>query len=137
MLADHRESPDRRAFADPGSLGNGGLGMNPRRGPRWLIEQSQRAREVVIGIAGDQAGRLVSSNASGNQDRGGLRVAQFRRVLGVGEESNLSGARLFHPRDAGDFDIRVAPKFAAQPGRKIAQKDALHGGHKDGFIVSG
>jgi hypothetical protein len=57
-------------------------------------------------------------------------MPQFGCVFGISKERDLGGTGLFHSSHAGDFDIRVAPKFAAQPSREIAQKDALNGGHR-------
>jgi len=49
----------------------------------------------------------------------------------------LAERGLLQPGDPGDFDIPIASKFAAQPGRQIAQQYAVDGVHGDGLIVDG
>ena len=90
--------------------------VNARRGPRRLVEQRQRAREIQVGILRDQAGDGQARQARfGNQDGAGLRVFHLGRVLGIGQKGELSGAGVFHAGHAGDFHLPVA--FQAAPQR--------------------
>ncbi len=141
VLAHHRERADGGAFADLRRGCDGCLRMNARLRPRRLIKQRQRAREIVIGIRRYQAGRLGLCQGLLHQDRPGARILHLGRVLGVGQERQLSWTRPLHSSDAGDLDVRVAVQRAAQPGREIAQANPLDSrhlicSHVDGFIVS-
>ena len=130
MLADHRERPDGRAFADPG----GGCDRTPAdefRAPAGAADRTEPGRGRNRDRDCWTPGWPASGPRNGSDTRiAAARVLHFGRVFRIGQERELGGAGLLHAGDAGDFDIRVAPKFAAQPSRKIAQKDALNGGHR-------
>ena len=48
-----------------------------------------------------------------------LRLAQLRRVLRIGEEREIAGARLLDAGDARDVDVAVAFEPALEPLRDV------------------
>ena len=56
VLAHHGERPDGGALADGGRFRDKRQPVNAGRGPRWLIEKLQRAREIQVWIARRQPG---------------------------------------------------------------------------------
>ena len=61
-----------------------------------------------------------SARACGDQDGAGARVFHFVRVLGIGQEGEVSRAGVFHAGDAGDFDLGIARQRAPERGGDIA-----------------
>ncbi len=142
MLAHYREGADGGSVANLRRRCHRCLWMDAWRRVRRLVEQSQRPREIVIGIRRYQARRLGLWQGLFYQDRSRARVFYLRRVLGVGQERQIAGTRSLYPCHAGDLDVRVAVQRAAEPSRQIAQANPLDGRHLicihvDGFIVSG
>ena len=89
-----------------------GEGVNARRGLWRLIEERQGASEVEIGIGGDERGDAFVW--LGGENGSGVRVADFVRVLGVGQKGEMRGFGMFDARDAGDFDVSVAVQFTRE-----------------------
>ena len=94
--------------------------MNPPGGLRRLVEQLQGAREIQVRILGDQAGDRMIGHRLRNQNGDGARVLHFVSLLGVVQESQVTGTGVFHARDALDLDLGIAHQRAPQRGGDIA-----------------
>ena len=91
-----------------------GQGMDAGRGPRRLVEQGQRAREIQIGIGRNQAGDIQTLQRFGHQNGAGFGVFDLGRVLGIGQKRELSGGGVFHPGHAVDLQFAIARQAAPQ-----------------------
>ena len=94
------------------------VGMNPGRRPRRPIEQFQRAREVEIGIGGDQLRGRDAVQWLGDQNGSGARLLHLVGVLGIGEKGELIRGGLFHPCHACNFNAVFTPVNLAPQGRR-------------------
>src|ERR1700733_14668856 len=98
--------------------------MNTRLRSRRLIEQSESAREIVIGVGGNQARDAV--NRAARNDRAGPGGLEFRPVFGIREEGYVAWARVFEPQYAGNLHRVVGRSFnrATESACQVLQ---LHG----------
>ncbi len=115
VLAHHGERPDGAVFADYRAGRHVGQRMNTRRRPRRLVKQRQGAREIQVGIVGNQAGD--AGYRMRNQDGGGPGVLHLVRVFRIGQKGQIAGAGMFHARHPADFQIAIAFQPATQAGR--------------------
>src|SRR5215467_6045048 len=83
VLADHGERPDGRAVAEACRFRNQGQPMNARFGLWRLIEELQRAREIEIRVAGNQAGYGQIAQRPGGQDGAGASTLHLRGILDI------------------------------------------------------
>ena len=117
-LAHHGERADGAVLADRGRRRDVGQRMDARAGPRRLIEQRQRAREIEVRILRRRGGRSASPAGAARPGwRRRLRVLHLVRVFGIGQKSELAGTGVLHAGDAGDLQFAVAgqlqPRAAA------------------------
>ena len=85
---------------------------------RWirgrLVEETERAREGVIGVLDAQrcGGDFLKFRL--DEDGCGVGGAGECGVLNVRNEGNFSGAGFFNAFDAGDFKVWVAAEFRTE-----------------------
>src|SRR5579864_1303862 len=120
-FAHYREWPDRRAAADARRLGDQRQGMNPRAGPRRLVEEREGLGEIQIRVARDQAGDWKIAEWLVSKDGAGTRVLHFVRVLGIREERQLARRGVLHTSHARDLDLSVAGQFTAEGAREVLE----------------
>ncbi len=88
--------------------------MNARRWFRGLIVERERASEIVIRVARYERCGGGFFQGLGGDDSGSSQRFEFRRILHVGEKSDLAGTGFFDSRDADNLGFRVAGKLAAK-----------------------
>ena len=121
FIAHHRERSDGCTVADARGFGNRGQGMNARFRLGRLIEEFERAREIEIRIAGNQAGYGQIAQRPGGQDRARARMFHLGGVLGIGEKRQFPGRCMFHPGHARDVDVSVSDQLTAERARDIPE----------------
>ena len=102
-----------RGIDDRGGMNPGGIG-------RRLIEKAERAREGEIGILDAQRCGRDLLKLGLDKDGGGAGGAGEGGVAGIGDEGDFGGPGFFNSFDAGDFQLRVAAEFRAQPACQFA-----------------
>src|ERR1700722_5490155 len=95
--------------------------MNTRRVRRCLMEEFYRPFEIQLRICRNQHGDLRGVYILGHNDGGRLSGCQRGAIFAVGKECQFARFRILDSSHAGDFDIRVTVKFAAQTPGDLAK----------------
>ena len=128
-----------RACADFGRFGDEGSGVEARLVARSLIEEFDGVGKSEIGIGSAQSGELghggvaLDVDAVLNEDGGGARGLEKRKVPAVGEESDLAGFGVFDAGDTVDGSFAGAVEAAAEFLGDIGE---IHG-HKETLLAWG
>src|SRR5512134_2160913 len=123
FVADHASGAHRNAFSELRARGDHGRGMHARRLHHDGIEKLRYAREVGVGIVGDDARQLGQAFVlGGDDDGGGVRLRKpFYEFPGI-EECNLSRARVLERADLADQGLRVPGDAAAEARSDLPER---------------
>ena len=131
-LADHRIGADRNARVDLGGRIDHGRRMNAGRAAPGRIQQRQHARDIGVGIRGNDArtiGRVAVFRAQHHGTRAG--ACEQPAILGIGQEAELGRLRLGERGHLRDFNRAVADEFTAQASDDLGKRERCSGrGHR-------
>src|SRR5882724_7261936 len=123
FLADDASGADRDARAESCALRHHGRRMHARRLCRERIEELRYAREVEIGVLGDDSRPRRVPFGLGSDDHGArARGIQLRAVALAGEEADVARVRRFERGHLVDQRIGAGRHAAAEAGDDLCER---------------